>query len=220
VKSCVVEAADAESSEELSFTARQTNLSTVLSLFPSPSLTFSFSLSPASFPPLSLFLSPPLVAHMCAVEPKAPSLSQVHAYSCILRGAAPQRPEGCAGWRAQLARVSETDGATARAVCRPSVSGHTHACTHVGAGGRWDRLSTFEKRETVMGLRRLTRTVCESLGERWRDGAGCCLASTLWPTHNQQTPCQYAHRMQISSTHRHESLKSHAKTARCLSKAS
>jgi hypothetical protein len=75
-----------------------------------------------------------------------------------------------------------------------------------------------------MGLpvRRLTRTVCESfkLGERWRDGAGCCLASTLWPTHNQQTPCQCAHRMQISSTHRHEALKSHAKTARCLSKAS
>ena len=43
-------------------------------------------------------------------------------------------------------RVWESDGATARAVCRPSVSGHTDACTHVGAGGRWDRFSTIEKR--------------------------------------------------------------------------
>ncbi len=78
----------------------------------------------------------------------------------------------------------------------------------------------FDHRETVMGLRlcrRLARTVCERLGERWRDGAGCCLTSALWPPRNQQTPYQYAHRMQISSTHRDESLKSHAKTARGLS---
>ena len=64
------------------------------------------------------------------------------------------------------------------------------------------------------------RAQSASLGERWRDGAGCCLTSTLWRTRNQQTPYQCAHRMQISSTHRHESLKSHAKTTRCLSKAS
>jgi len=37
------------------------------------------------------------------------------------------------------------DGADS-AVCRPWVSGHTDACTHVGAGGRWDRFSSIEKR--------------------------------------------------------------------------
>jgi hypothetical protein len=30
----------------------------------------------------------------------------------------------------------------------------------------------FDHRETVMGLCRLARTVCERVGERWRDGAG------------------------------------------------
>jgi hypothetical protein len=52
----------------------------------------------------------------------------------------------------------------------PSVSGHTDACTHVGVGGRWDRFSSIEKRRRE--LSRLPRTVCESVGERWRDGAG------------------------------------------------
>ena len=52
----------------------------------------------------------------------------------------------CAGCGAQSARVWEGDGATARAVCRPWVSGHTDACTQVDAGGLWDRFSTIEKR--------------------------------------------------------------------------
>ena len=30
----------------------------------------------------------------------------------------------------------------------------------------------LDHRETVMGLCRLARTVCERVGERWRDGAG------------------------------------------------
>ena len=35
-----------------------------------------------------------------------------------------------------------------------------------------------------------------------------CLTTTMWPTRNQQTPYQCAHRMQISSTYRHESRRS------------
>ena len=35
--------------------------------------------------------------------------------------------------------------------------------------------SIFDSRETVMGLCRLPRTVCERVGERWRDGAGSLL---------------------------------------------
>jgi hypothetical protein len=41
----------------------------------------------------------------------------------------------CAGGRAQSARVSESDCATGQAVCRPCVSSHTDACSHLG--GRW-----------------------------------------------------------------------------------
>jgi hypothetical protein len=33
----------------------------------------------------------------------------------------------------------------------------------------------FDHRETVMGLCRLPRTVCEHVRERWRDGAGSLL---------------------------------------------
>ena len=51
----------------------------------------------------------------------------------------------------------------ARVVCLPCDSGHTDACTHGGGRGRRDRFSTAEKR-----FRR-----CESVGERWRDGAAC-----------------------------------------------
>ena len=46
--------------------------------------------------------------------------------------------------RAQSARASESDGAPGQAVCRAWVSGNTDAFTHIGAGGRRDRLSTFE----------------------------------------------------------------------------
>ena len=52
----------------------------------------------------------------------------------------------CAGWRAQYASVSGSDGATAQAECLPWVSGHTDACTHVCAGSCRDRFSTVEKR--------------------------------------------------------------------------
>ena len=45
-----------------------------------------------------------------------------------------------------------------------------HPCWH----GRSTR-SIFDHRETVMGLCRLPRTVCESVGERWRDGSGSLL---------------------------------------------
>ena len=48
-----------------------------------------------------------------------------------------KRRWGCAGCHAPSARVRESDDATARAVCRPSVSVHTDACTQVGAGRRW-----------------------------------------------------------------------------------
>ncbi len=43
------------------------------------------------------------------------------------------------------------------------------ACSHVGTGGGRDR---FCHREIVLGLCRWKRTVGESVGERWRDGAG------------------------------------------------
>ena len=33
----------------------------------------------------------------------------------------------------------------------------------------------LDRRETVKGLHRLARRVCESVGERWRDGAGSLL---------------------------------------------
>ena len=69
----------------------------------------------------------------------------------------------------RAARVSESDGATAQAVCRPCVSSHTDACSHLGAGGGCDR---FCHREIVLGLCRWKRTVGESVGELWRDGAG------------------------------------------------
>ena len=46
--------------------------------------------------------------------------------------------------RAQSARALESDGTPGQAVCRAWVSGNTDASTHIGAGGRRDRLSTFE----------------------------------------------------------------------------
>ena len=75
----------------------------------------------------------------------------------------------CAGGSAPSARVSESNGATAQAVCRPCVSSHTDACSHLGAGRGCDR---FCHREIVLGLCRWKRTVGESVGEQWCDGAG------------------------------------------------
>ena len=76
-----------------------------------------------------------------------------------------------AGCRAQSARVPGSDGATGRATSVPWVSGHTDdACTHVGAGGGRDRF--FDHREAAAGVCPRPRTVCESVGERWRDGVG------------------------------------------------
>jgi hypothetical protein len=44
-------------------------------------------------------------------------------------------------------------------------------CLHTCWRGR-SRRPIFDHRETVMGLCRLARTVCERVGERWRDGVG------------------------------------------------
>ena len=49
------------------------------------------------------------------------------------------------------------------------VSSHADACAHLGTGGGRNR---FCHREMVLGLCRWPRTVCESVGERLRDGAG------------------------------------------------
>ena len=57
---------------------------------------------------------------------------------------------GYACWRAQCARVWEGDGATARAVCRPSVSSHAHRCLHPYFRGR-SMGQISDHRETVMG---------------------------------------------------------------------
>ena len=74
----------------------------------------------------------------------------------------------CAGGGAQSARRSESDGATAQSVCLRWVSIRCmHACWH----GKFT-CRILDCRETVMGLCRLPRKVCESMGERWRDGAG------------------------------------------------
>ena len=84
----------------------------------------------------------------------------------------------CGG--AQSARVLESDGATAQAVCRPWVTGHTDTCSHLGAGGGHDR---FCHREQVLGLCRWRRTVCAEVGERWRDGAVSLLTMGFNPMH-------------------------------------
>ena len=84
-----------------------------------------------------------------------------------------KRRWGCAGCHAPSARVRESDDATARAVCRPSVSVHTDACTQSWRGRSMRQI--FDHPETVMGLRRLARAVCEGVRARWRDGAGSLL---------------------------------------------
>ena len=44
-----------------------------------------------------------------------------------------------------------------------------------------------------------------------------CLTTTTWPTRNQQTPYQCAHRMQISTSYRHESRRSASEVCLCKS---
>ena len=39
----------------------------------------------------------------------------------------------------------------------------------------------FDRREAVMGLSPWPRTVCQRVGERWYDGAGCMLTSGIRP---------------------------------------
>ena len=85
-----------------------------------------------------------------------------------------KRRWGCAGCHAPSARVRESDDATARAVCRPSVSVHTDACTQSWRGRSVDG-QIFDHPETVMGLRRLARAVCEGVRARLHDGAGSLL---------------------------------------------
>jgi hypothetical protein len=47
----------------------------------------------------------------------------------------------------------------------------SHRCLHTSGRGRAvGRI--LDHRETAMGLCRLSRAVCESMAERWRDGAG------------------------------------------------
>ena len=59
------------------------------------------------------------------------------------------------------------------AVFRPSVSSHTRTLAHKLARAVDDQI--FDHPETVMGLRRLARAVCESVRARRRDGAGSLL---------------------------------------------
>ena len=51
------------------------------------------------------------------------------------------------GCRARSARAWEGDRATAQSFRRLRVSGHNHACSHSGVGGRRGRFSTVEKRQ-------------------------------------------------------------------------
>ena len=71
----------------------------------------------------------------------------------------------------RAARVSESDGATAQAVCRPCVSSHTDAFLHAHILARAVDGTDFAT-EKWYWVCRWKRTVGESVGERWRDGAG------------------------------------------------
>jgi hypothetical protein len=77
----------------------------------------------------------------------------------------------CAGGSAPSARVSESNGATAQAVCRPCVSSHTDAFLHAHILARAVDGTDFAT-EKWYWVCRWKRTVGESVGERWRDGAG------------------------------------------------
>jgi hypothetical protein len=62
----------------------------------------------------------------------------------------------------------------------------SHRCLHPGLRGR-SMGQIFNHRETVMGLCRQACTVCESVGGRWRDGAGSL------PTFGTQSYRRLAH---------------------------
>ena len=81
-----------------------------------------------------------------------------------------KRRRECAGCRAQSARVPESDGAAARAVCR-TLGIRSHRCLHACWRGR-SIGPIFEHREAAVGVSRLPLTVCESAGERGCRGAG------------------------------------------------
>jgi hypothetical protein len=81
-----------------------------------------------------------------------------------------KRRRECAGCRAQSARVPESDGATARAGCQ-TLGIQSHRCLHACWRGR-SMGPIFDRREAAAGVCGLPRTVCESAGERWSDGAG------------------------------------------------
>ena len=53
----------------------------------------------------------------------------------------------------------------------PTFGIQSHRCLHPCFRGR-TMGQILDRRETAMGLCRLARTVCESVGGRWRDGAG------------------------------------------------
>ena len=76
------------------------------------------------------------------------------------------RPRG----RAQSARVPESDGATARAGCR-TLGIRSQRCLYACWRGR-SMGPIFDHREAAAGVCGLPRTVCESAGERWHNGAG------------------------------------------------
>ena len=53
----------------------------------------------------------------------------------------------------------------------PTLGIGSHRCLHTSGRGRAAG-QILDHRETAMGLCRLSRAVCESMGGRWRDGAG------------------------------------------------
>jgi hypothetical protein len=53
----------------------------------------------------------------------------------------------------------------------PTLGIGSHRCLHTSGSGRAAG-QILDHRETAMGLCRLSRAVCESMGGRWRDGAG------------------------------------------------
>jgi hypothetical protein len=75
-----------------------------------------------------------------------------------------------AGCRARSARVPESDGATVRAGCR-TLGIRSQRCLYACWRGR-SMGPIFDHREAAAGVCGLQRTVCESAGERWHNGAG------------------------------------------------
>ena len=66
--------------------------------------------------------------------------------------------------------MSASDGAPGQAACR-TCRFRSHRCLHTYWRGWWTR-PIFDRREAEVRLCRWPRTGCESVGERWRTGAG------------------------------------------------